>query len=229
MPPSGWQSSEYWTWPAARGEASLVQSRWTIPSASPPSTSNSPMWLMSKSPTARRTARCSSTMPVYCTGISQPPKGTIRAPALTWTSRRGVRLSGVVAVASDMDWTRTPPILSPAGHEALPANVGGTEQRALMRIDAGQRDARVHHEGAEHADLVAEPPQRLDHARPDAVLHLKPAPGEPVIPEALAVVERVEARRLDGFLGAHVEESDVQQDLERLLVLAVTAGAAERQ
>src|SRR5438093_12488561 len=111
MPPSGWQSSEYWTWPAARGEASLVQSRWTMASASGPSISNSPMWLMSKSPTARRTARCSSTMPVYWTGISQPPKGTIRAPALTWTSRSGVRLSGVVAIVSVMEWARTPPIL----------------------------------------------------------------------------------------------------------------------
>src|SRR5438552_2354291 len=111
MPPWGWQSSEYWTWPAARGEASLVQSRWTMPSASGPSISNSPMWLMSKRPTARRTARCSSTMPVYWTGISQPPEGTIRAPALTWTSRSGVRLSGVIAVVSVMEWARTPPIL----------------------------------------------------------------------------------------------------------------------
>ena len=33
-------------------------------------------------------------MPAYCTGMSQPPKGTIFAPALTWTSWSGVRLSG---------------------------------------------------------------------------------------------------------------------------------------
>ena len=58
------------------------------------------MWLTSKRPTARRTARCSSMIPVYCTGMSQPPKGTIFAPALTWTSRSGVRLSGVDAVVS---------------------------------------------------------------------------------------------------------------------------------
>ena len=42
--------------------------------------------LMSKSPTAHRTVRCSSMMPVYCTGISHPPNGTIFAPALRWTS-----------------------------------------------------------------------------------------------------------------------------------------------
>src|SRR5206468_8242029 len=170
MPPSGWQSSEYWTWPAARGEASLVQSRWTMASASGPSISNSPMWLMSKSPTARRTARCSSTMPVYWTGISQPPKGTIRAPALTWTSRSGVRLSEVVAVVSVMEWARTPPILSPTHHEALPAHVRGAEERPLVRIDAGERDPRVHHEGPHDADLVAESSERLDHARRDPVL-----------------------------------------------------------
>jgi hypothetical protein len=40
-----------------------------------------PMCEMSKTPTLFRTAWCSSVMLVYCTGISQPPKGTIFAPA----------------------------------------------------------------------------------------------------------------------------------------------------
>ena len=48
-------------------------------------------------------------------------------------------------------------------------------------------------------------------------------------PEALPVVERVEPRRLDRFLGTHVEHGDVQEHLQGLLVLAVAAGAAQRE
>ncbi len=106
MPPSGWHSSEYCTCPTARVDASLVVRRWTAASASGPSISNSPMWLTSNRPTARRTARCSSTMPAYCTGISQPPNGTIRAPALTWTSNSGVRLSVSAGFLAVMGWAR---------------------------------------------------------------------------------------------------------------------------
>ena len=40
-----------------------------------------------------RTARCSSTMLEYCTGISHPPNGTSRAPALWWTANSGVRFN----------------------------------------------------------------------------------------------------------------------------------------
>ena len=39
----------------------------------------SPIWLTSKAPTLRRTARCSSTSEEYWTGMSQPPKSTILA------------------------------------------------------------------------------------------------------------------------------------------------------
>ncbi len=35
----------------------------------------------SKTPAEERTALCSSTIDVYCTGISQPAKGTMRAPS----------------------------------------------------------------------------------------------------------------------------------------------------
>ena len=38
------------------------------------------MWLTSNRPTALRTAWCSSMMPEYWTGMSQPPKSTILAP-----------------------------------------------------------------------------------------------------------------------------------------------------
>ena len=49
-----------------------------------PLTSSLPMWSMSKSPAASRTRMCSSRGPVsYWTGMSHPPKSTMRAPART--------------------------------------------------------------------------------------------------------------------------------------------------
>ena len=44
----------------------------------------------SKTPQSVRTARCSAMTPSYWTGISQPAKGTMRAPAATWRSWSGV-------------------------------------------------------------------------------------------------------------------------------------------
>src|SRR5215467_9695399 len=41
-------------------------------------------------PTALRTALCSSIIPLYCTGMSHPPKSTILAPRARWTEFRGV-------------------------------------------------------------------------------------------------------------------------------------------
>src|SRR5205823_182221 len=51
------------------------------------------MWETSKAPQSLRTARCSGMTPSYCTGISQPANGTIRAPSATCCSWRGVRRS----------------------------------------------------------------------------------------------------------------------------------------
>jgi hypothetical protein len=44
------------------------------------------MWLTSNSPARVRTAVCSSMMPGYCTGMSQPAKSTMRAPSARWAS-----------------------------------------------------------------------------------------------------------------------------------------------
>src|ERR1035441_4673502 len=49
------------------------------------------MWLTSKTPTAWRTALCSSMIPEYWTGMSHPPKSTILAPSTRWTEFKGVR------------------------------------------------------------------------------------------------------------------------------------------
>ena len=51
------------------------------------------MWLTSNTPARSRTAMCSSRIPPYWTGISQPANGTSFAPAATWRSCSGVRLS----------------------------------------------------------------------------------------------------------------------------------------
>ncbi len=83
MPPASVQRREYCTWPTSSAATSFVVSRWSAGRAAGPRNSNSPMWLTSKQPTALRTVRCSSTMPVYWTGMSQPPNGTIRAPSRT--------------------------------------------------------------------------------------------------------------------------------------------------
>ena len=45
----------------------------------------------SNRPAAVRTATCSCRTPSYCTGMSHPANGTMRAPARTWASCRGVR------------------------------------------------------------------------------------------------------------------------------------------
>src|ERR1039457_5199439 len=63
--------------------------------AAAPLTVTSPMWEMSKMPAALRTARCSSTMLVYCTGISQPPKSISLAPSFWCAEKSAVRLSMV--------------------------------------------------------------------------------------------------------------------------------------
>src|SRR5688500_815207 len=56
----------------------------------------------SNSPAADRTARCSSMIPLYCTGISQPPNSMIRAPRAVWRSLSGVTwtLASAVSVTS---------------------------------------------------------------------------------------------------------------------------------
>src|SRR5258708_3634649 len=59
----------------------------------------SPRWLTSKTPTPVRTAGCSAMSPPvagYSTGMSQPPKLTIRAPILRWTAFKEVLRRTVV-------------------------------------------------------------------------------------------------------------------------------------
>ena len=73
----------YWAWPAGMRSRSFESIRWTNGIAPAPRISSWPMCETSKIPAWERTARCSGMTPWYCTGISQPAKGTIRAPAAT--------------------------------------------------------------------------------------------------------------------------------------------------
>ena len=61
---------------------------------------------MSNSPAAVRTALCSGPMPAYCTGISHPPNGTMRAlwSACHWYN--GVRRLADMAVLGGAKTTR---------------------------------------------------------------------------------------------------------------------------
>ena len=77
------------------------------PRARGPSTSISPMCETSKAPQSSRTAMCSGMTPSYCTGISQPANGTMRAPSSTWCSYSGVRRRPA--------WVGTARMLAPTG------------------------------------------------------------------------------------------------------------------
>src|SRR5262245_47567142 len=99
------------------------------------------MWLTSKTPAARRVARCSSRIPVYWTGISHPPKGTMRAPALRWAACSGVRFStGSATVPPGTPRASLPPMAP-----LRCASSGGREPLAQRRhVAAGPLEGLSH-------------------------------------------------------------------------------------
>src|SRR5438552_1703535 len=68
------------------------------------------MWERSNRPAEVRVCECSARMPSYWSGISQPPNGTILAPAASCKAVRGVRsrssVKRSVAVQVQVDGTR---------------------------------------------------------------------------------------------------------------------------
>src|SRR3990170_7509064 len=64
------------------------------------------MWETSTRPAAVRTALCSSMMPVYWTGISQPAKGTMRAPRRRCSGWRQVRRRASLILATSGSFMR---------------------------------------------------------------------------------------------------------------------------
>src|SRR5277367_4716631 len=131
------------------------------------------MWEISKTPAASRTALCSSEMLVYCTGICQPPKSTMRAPSLRCASNRAVFLSEagsvlILAIESGLEQTSR-------FNKALVQNLrarGRDEQRLHRRtarvgaeqLRRGTYERVVLAAGSEDAKLAA---VRLVHAAID--------------------------------------------------------------
>src|SRR4051794_31881370 len=93
MPPSSVQASAYWAPPSGIRRTSLVRTCWRNSAACGPQLSISPMCETSNTPARSRTAMCSSRMPPYWTGMSQPANGTSFAPSAAWRPCSGVRRS----------------------------------------------------------------------------------------------------------------------------------------
>jgi hypothetical protein len=97
MPASSRHITLYCAPPSGMRLTSLDSIRWRNRSASGPRVSTSPMCETSKTPTLFLTAMCSSLMPLYWTGISNPANGIIRAPAARCRSCSGVlRMAGPI-------------------------------------------------------------------------------------------------------------------------------------
>ena len=86
IPPVSFVSSVYCAPPTSTFSMSFDRSRCSAAGTFGPSNSNRPMCETSKTPQSSRTALCSGITPSYCTGISQPANGTMRAPSATWRS-----------------------------------------------------------------------------------------------------------------------------------------------
>src|SRR5579871_2096831 len=92
-PPCSLHIKVYWPSPGPILRMSFVKTELRKSDATAPLTVISPMCEISKIPAAFRTARCSSVILVYCTGISQPSKSTSLAPNFWCAAKRGVRFN----------------------------------------------------------------------------------------------------------------------------------------
>ena len=147
-------SSRRWVYCARPGAIlarSLVNAHCSRSSASAPSTRTVPRWDTSKTTASRRQARCSSSVPAgYATGISHPPKGTIRAPRARCTASSGLCSYPVTSGA-----------ITPLGGAAASVRrLGGA--RPVELADAVV-EARLHPAEGQHVD---------QHALPGAVHHV---------------------------------------------------------
>src|SRR5918994_5345397 len=147
MPPCSFVSNVYCAWPAPIRSRSFVSRPWRYSCAPPPASSSWPMWETSKTPALVRTARCSSVIELYCTGISHPAKGTRRAPRAAWRSYRGVRRS--VCTGPDPIRNRN------AQQPVLPSNYG----------QGGRKD---------RGDRIAFPRRQRAHRRDRRALRRRP-------------------------------------------------------
>src|SRR5450755_2218872 len=91
--PRSLQQQVYMAWPSAARAMSLLTSELTSSRALSPCSSSSPMCDTSNRPARSRTAWCSTEMPLYWMGISQPANGTSRAPRAACFSCKDVRFN----------------------------------------------------------------------------------------------------------------------------------------
>src|SRR5262245_36184280 len=128
----------------------------------------------SKTPELLRTARCSAATPSYWTGISQPAKGTRRAPSATCRGWSGVRLS-VPTESTDRD--STPPAAGRGagrrGGPRPPPSVLFQEARDVDLVDRRAHGLAARPGAARHGGLEPAPPRSRAEARRDhGHLHL---------------------------------------------------------
>src|SRR6185436_19568073 len=123
--------------------------------ASSPVTNSSPMCDRSNSPARSRTARCSSRIPLYWTGMSQPPNSMSFAPSASWRSRSGVSwiAASTVSVTSGSvagrgDGTGLPSLV--AGRD----RVGGAGDERPLGLERQQVLGLVEADPADALELV---------------------------------------------------------------------------
>src|SRR2546425_12111310 len=134
------------------------------------------MWLTSKQPTAARTVRCSSTIPLYCTGMSQPPNPIMRAPKRTWAAWRGVRFRVVPS-----DW-----VMDPLSGGASMVERGECARRSVLSPPVRRFSTRtVPHGGA----ALVESSETQSLARHQRQLRIQAAQGLVLLPRLLAVAQ----------------------------------------
>src|SRR5438105_15066285 len=90
----------------------------------------------SKTPESVRTAMCSGITPSYCTGISHPANGTIRAPSARWRSKSGVRRSVCIWRLMVKEAAPVPPSIGGAG-------TAGPGHRGLLLSSSPRGQART--------------------------------------------------------------------------------------
>src|SRR5271166_2946439 len=88
-PPFSFSKRVYWPPPGSRRSRLFVSMQFSHSFPFGPITRISPMCEMSNIPTRSRTARCSSSMLEYMTGMFQPPNPTIRALSLRCSATSG--------------------------------------------------------------------------------------------------------------------------------------------
>src|SRR5438552_6101340 len=138
IPPELFVISVYWAWPSTSRPRSFESKDCRSSLARGPSTSSSPMCETSKTPASVRTAMCSGITPSYCTGISHPANGTIRAPSATWRSKRGVRRSVCIRRLMLKEAAPVPPPIGGAG-------TAGPGHRGLLLSSSPRGQPRTFH------------------------------------------------------------------------------------